>query len=143
MAKVCRFVKNWNAYEWTVKPQATCYWRNILTFTSSAINPWTRLVALTMPSSSSGAVASNVLRSNHDGMRNPALRVTGIVEAVGHITLTWGPLIAAIVLAQPWLQSKHLQLYPNHKSWTLITQHSPSISETVKKYELQYQKKYS
>lgn len=63
-----------------------------------------RDVALTMPSSSSGAVASRVLKSNHDGMRNPALRVTGIVDAVGQITLTCGPLISAIDLAQPWLK---------------------------------------
>lgn len=58
-------------------------------------------VALNIPSSSSEAVASKLLKSNHEGILNPALRVTGIVAAVGQITLTCGPLIEAIVLAQP------------------------------------------
>lgn len=69
---------------------------------SLRIISWTFFVAFLMPSSSSGPPMSNVFRSNQDGIRNPAFRVTGIVGAVGQMTFMSGVRIMPMVVAHPW-----------------------------------------
>lgn len=73
------------------------------------INKFTKIIYLisiytNIPSSSSGPDSSNDFKSNQLGIRKPAFKVTGIVGAVGHITLTCGSLKAPMALAHPCLE---------------------------------------
>lgn len=70
---------------------------------SVCINDWISSVARNMPFSSSGPYISSVLRSNQDGISNPAFSVTACVGAVGQITFMYDGRIWAIACAQPCL----------------------------------------
>ena len=84
-----------------LKPPRTIRFVDIPAATSSAIKECTISAALRMPSSSSGPLGSIDLKSNQEGILNPAFSVTGIVGAVGQITLICGARTSPIKLAQP------------------------------------------